>query len=466
MPPSLVDTPGTLRPMLRLAVPVLVEQSLHVLVGFSDTILAGQYLSTSELAAMGMLNYVLWTIETCFAIVAVGSTAVIARSIGAGDAQAARCAAHQSFLLGIVLAAVLMAAGFALTDRLVAALALTGDAADSAARYLRFLLAILPLMMAEFVGIACLRAAGDTVAGLTVMFVANCINVAVSWSLVRGVAVLGIPRLGWDGLAIGTSLSFSFAGIAILVMLARGRAGLKITWRELRPHRATMRRLLRVGLPGGGDQLAIVFCHLLYVRAINGLGELATAAHGVGVRIESMAYLPGFAFHVAAQTLVGQFLGAGDPRRAARSALVTLGVGGGLMIASGAVMYFAPDLLTRLFINPNEGDVRALANRLLPIVGVGMPALAVVSILGGALRGAGDTRLPIVFTFVGLIVVRLPLCYWLAYETISLPFFETPLSGQNLGVVGAWYAMVIDATVRCVLVGARFWQGGWRKAKV
>lgn len=452
--------------MLRLAVPVLVEQSLHVLVGFSDTILAGQYLSTPELAAMGMLNYVLWTIETCFAIVAVGSTAVIARSIGAGDMPAARRAVHQSLLLGIALAAVLMLVGFALTDRLVAALALTGDAAESAARYIRFLLAILPLMMAEFVGIACLRAAGDTTAGLIVMLIANCVNVSVSWSLVTGVEALGIPRLGWDGLAIGTSLSFSLAGIVILAMLARGRAGLRISWRELRPERATMRRLLHVGLPGGGDQLAIVFCHLLYVRAINGLGDLATAAHGVGVRIESMAYLPGFAFHVAAQTLVGQFLGAGDPRRAARAALVTLGVGGGLMVASGAVMFFAPDLLTRLFINPSEGDVRALANRLLPIVGVGMPALAVVSILGGALRGAGDTRLPIVFTFVGLILVRLPLCYWLAYETISLPFVETTISGQNLGVVGAWYAMVIDAGVRCVLVGARFWHGGWRGVHV
>lgn len=452
--------------MLRLAVPVLVEQSLHVLVGFSDTILAGQYLSTSELAAMGMLNYVLWAIETCFAIVAVGSTAVVARSIGASDIPAARRAMHQSFLLGIALAAGLMIVGFAMVDRLVSALALSGDAAANAARYIRFLLAILPLVMAEFVGIACLRAAGDTVAGLIVMFSANCVNVSVSWSLVRGVETLGIPRLGWDGLAIGTSLSFSIAGLAILAMLARGRSGMQLSARELRPHWPTMRRLLHVGLPGGGDQLAIVCCHLLYVRAINGLGELATAAHGVGVRIESMAYLPGYAFHVAAQTLAGQFLGAGDPRRATRSALVTLGVGGGLMVAAGAVMFFAPDWLTRLFINPQEADVRALANRLLPIVGVGMPALAVVAILSGALRGAGDTRLPIVFTFVGLIVVRLPLCYWLAYETISLPWSGMSLSGQNLGVVGAWYAMVIDATVRCVLVGWRFWQGGWKKVHV
>ena len=452
--------------MLRLAVPVLVEQSLHVLVGFSDTILAGQYLSTAELAAMGMLNYVLWTIETCFAIVAVGSTAVISRSIGARDFAAARRAVHQSLLLGALLAAIMMVAGFLLVDHLVAALGLAGESAANAARYIRFILAILPLMMIEFIGIACLRAAGDTIAGLNVMLLANCVNVVVSWSLARGVETLAIPRLGWDGLAIGTSLAFSVAGLVILAMLVRGRAGLKISWRELRPDRATMRRILHVGLPGGGDQLAIVFCHLLYVRSINGLGDLSTAAHGVGVRIESMAYLPGYAFHVAAQTLVGQFLGAGDPRRAGRAALTTLAVGGGVMCAAGAIMFFAPELLTRIFIRQEKVAVIELANQLLPIVGVGMPSLAIIAILSGALRGAGDTRLPIVFTFVGLLLVRLPLCYVLAYETLSIPFFNVELTGRNLGVVGAWYAMVIDATVRATLFATRFWQGGWRKIKV
>jgi putative MATE family efflux protein len=368
--------------------------------------------------------------------------------------------------LGAALSALLMVVGFFCVDALVDALDLSGDAAANAARYLRFLLAILPLMMVEFIGIACLRAAGDTVAGLYVMLLANCVNIAVAWSLVRGVETLGIPRLGWDGLAIGAAVAFSVAGIVILSMLGRGRAGLKLSRRELRADWPTMRRVLHVGLPGGGDQLAIVCCHLLYVRAIIGLGDLATAAHGVGVRIESMAYLPGFAFHVAAQTMVGQFLGAGEPRRATRAALTTLAVGGGLMVGAGAVMFFAPNLLTRLFIRPDEIAVIDLANRLLPIVGVGMPALAVVAILGGALRGAGDTRLPILFTFTGLLLVRLPLCYVLAYDTLWLPFVESPLAGRGLGVVGAWYAMVIDAAVRCTLVATRFWQGGWRKIKV
>jgi putative MATE family efflux protein len=362
-----------------------------------------------------------------------------------------------------------MLAGYALTDEIVGFLGLHGEAAERAARYLRFLLAVQPLVMLEVVGIACFRGAGDTVAGLMVMTMVNVVNISLSWSLVTGIEALGVPELGWDGLAIGTSTSFALAGLLILALLIRGRSGLQLTRREFRPDRATMRRILHVGVPGGADQIAVVCCHLLYVRAINGLGELASSAHGVGVRIESISYLTGFAFHVAAQTLVGQYLGAGDPRRATRAVVTTFLVGGGLMIASGVVLILFPESLTRIFIAEDSEDklhVIALASSLLPIVGVAMPALAVIAIVAGALRGAGDTRLPIMFTFVGLILVRLPGVYLLAYPEIHLPFLGITIAGWSLGVRGAWYAMTIDVCVRCVLLGGRFLQGGWKHVRV
>ena len=175
-----------------------------------------------------------------------------------------------------------------------------------------------------------------------------------------------------------------------------------------------MRRLLRIGLPGGADMLAIVCCHLAYVSIINRLGDEATAAHGIGVRIESLTYLPGFAFQVAAATMVGQYLGARDPRRARRAVFDALWVGGGVMIAAGLFMYLAPEAITRFFVRDDQARVIELTTRLLPIVATAIPALAVVSILAGALRRAGDTRLPLVFTFVGLVLVRLPLAAYLA----------------------------------------------------
>ena len=110
-----------------------------------------------------------------------------------------------------------------------------------------------------------------------------------------------------------------------------------------------MRRLLRIGLPGGCDVLAIITCHLIYVAIINSLGTAAAAAHGLGIQIEALAYLPGSAFHVAAATMAGQYLGAKDPRRATRSVIMACLVGGSIMSTAGLIFYFGGSLLTTFF---------------------------------------------------------------------------------------------------------------------
>jgi Na+-driven multidrug efflux pump len=92
--------------------------------------------------------------------------------------------------------------------------------------------------------------------------------------------------------------------------------------------------------------------------------------------------------------------------------------------------------------------------------------LAVVTILGGGLRGAGDTRRPLVFTFIGFLSVRIPFCYLLALKSVRVPFSEVSIAGFGLGVFGAWYAMMADVVVRAVLFVARFLHGGWKRIDV
>src|SRR5438045_3862533 len=111
--PLPLESPGTLRPMLRLALPVLAEQFLARLVVYSDTILAGQYLGRAPLAAMTLLAYLMWLVIGLFAFVAIGSLAMTARFVGAGDMETARRVANQSLLAGLVLC-VLMVGVFAL----------------------------------------------------------------------------------------------------------------------------------------------------------------------------------------------------------------------------------------------------------------------------------------------------------------------------------------------------------------
>jgi putative MATE family efflux protein len=333
-----------------------------------------------------------------------------------------------------------------------------------AASYLDILKLAIPLIMVEQVGSACLRGAGDTMAGLLAKLVAVIINLVVSTTLLLGLG--GLPSIGWPALALGAACGHGTAGLMILAFLIRGRAGLRLRLRDLRPDPQLLGRLLRVGIPAGADILIVLGCHLTYLAIINRLGDADAAAHGLGIQIEALSYLPGSAFAVAAATVAGQFLGAGDPRRAARGALAACCVGGAIMTAAGTLFYFGGQYLTVFFTGHWQDPTGLYATALLRIVAVSAPSLAVTMILTGALRGAGDTVWPLVFTLAGLLCVRLPGACWLAWDTIPLPWLGLTLTGLGWGVAGAWCAMVADVVLRSVLVLIRFEQGGWQRVRV
>jgi putative MATE family efflux protein len=341
---------------------------------------------------------------------------------------------------------------------------LEGKAAELAERYLWILTPVIPVIMLEQIGVACLRGAGDTVSGFIAKSIVNVVNVIVSTLLVLGPG--SIPKLGWEGLAIGAACGHGLGGLLVLVFLVRGKAGLRIELAGMRPDKELIRRLWRIGMPGGCDVLAVLCCHFVYLAIINGLGVEAAAAHGLGVQIEALAYLPCYAFHVAASTMTGQLLGAGDPRRASRSAIEACFVGGAMLTAAAFVFYFAGIWLAGFFTGDVNDPTAMAAGKLLKIVAFSTPPLAIVMVLTGALRGAGDTRWPLVVTFVGLIGVRLPLACLFAWESLHLPGLEITITGLGLGVAGAWCAMVIDVVLRSILLVYRFWQGRWKEMTV
>jgi putative MATE family efflux protein len=450
--------------MLRLAWPVLVEQILIMMVGLVDLWLTGRYLEERHLAAIGLMSYVLWLIPCMFGMVGIGATALIARFVGGGDDESARRVTNQSLIAGGVLALLITLLVLMGGGHFVTLTRLSGESVPLARQYLTILTPVIPLMMIAFVGIASLRGAGDTLSGFITMSVVNVVNIVVGASLVIGWGP--IPKIGWAGLPIGTACGHAVGGLVVLAMLIAGRAGMQLRWDLLRPNGKWLKRILRVGFPGGLDQTIIVCCHLWFLSIINSLGTLSAAAHGLGVRIESLAYMPGTAFQVAAATLAGQFLGAGDPRRATRSVMMACAVGGSLMVSAGAMFFFQGDWLTSLFLGKATRQTADLAIPLLKIVALAMPPFALSTILIGGLRGAGDTRWPLVFTLVGFIGVRIPLAYWLAWESFAIPLLGVTVTGFGLGVVGAWYAMLVDVIFRSVMVVWRFAGGGWRRVNV
>lgn len=449
--------------MLWLAMPVMAEESLTLLVGYTDWWLASHYLEGTEYkAAMGLMSYVLWLLPSAFASIAIGATALIARSVGGGDADTARRVTNQAVTIGGTLAMLAMLGTFFLADDFVRWMQLEDRAAELALRYTLIVMPGIPFIMIEQVAAACLRGAGDTVSGFVAKSIVNVVNMTLSPMLMLGLGPF--PRLGWEGLAIGTVSGHMIGGVLLGGLLLAGRSGLRVRFRQMKPDFALIRRILRIGLPGGADVMSVLCCHLVYVSIINRMGTLAAAAHGLGVQIEALAYLPASAFLVAATTMTGQFLGANQPEQATRSVHTILAVTTLFMTSVALVFYFGGELLTTFFTGDVNDPTGVITTRLLRIVAFSTPPLGVLMVLIGAMRGAGDTRMPLLITFVGLIGIRIPLACLFGWGAFSV--LGVTVEGFAWGLAGTWWAMLIDVVVRSLLASWRFLHGGWKEIVV
>jgi putative MATE family efflux protein len=513
-PPLIIDRlQPTWRIVLLLAIPVLAQQYLVFSVGLSDRFLAGRLQPLSrqeqaealghELLAVGLCGagqasgnwtgalaaeasweagrqirarhiayqaaqttaiYLAWMISSYTVLVSVGSTALVARLFGAGDRWAAVRVTNQSILLAVVLGAMAMVAGLWGLDRMVWLLKLRGDAAVFAAAYLRPLIFLVIFQVIESAGIACLVGAGDTRTGFWILGGVAVLNLPLAWGLFLGVGPL--PELRFVGIAWGTAISHTLGGLAVLAVLARGRAGLKLHIKFLRPEWDLLRRILRISVPAGVDSLIIIAGHLWFLSIVNDLGETASSAHGIALGWESLSFMCGVAFGTAAMTLVGQNLGAGQPTRAAHSGWVAFGVGCGMMCAMGLVFFVLARPMFEAFCpNLEQREVVAAGVPVLRLEAFAEPALASVIIFLAALRGAGDTRIPVLFNLVGLVGIRVPLAYLLTMKHFHLGTWGT-WPGFDLGLLGAWLGMFVDLLVRGVFFLHRFAGGRWQRVQV
>lgn len=454
-------------PLAVLVGPALLEQFLGLAVGFVDKWLAGNLFADAEpLAAIGLVAYCLAFMPVLFVMPAAAATALVSRAVGGRDDAAARQATSACLLVAVMLAVLSLGLAFSCGAWLVRLLGLPPGSSDLAIRYLTIVLPTLPLMAVIAVGVAALRGAGDMVGGLVAMSVVNLVNASASFVLATGQG--GLPALGWEGLAWGTVTGYACGAVVVSILLARSSRGLRPGRHDWRLGRDVLQRIKRVGGPAGIDTIGNAICHLTFLGIVNRLGNLDAAAHSVAIAIESLAFLPGSAFGIAAATLAGQFLGAGDAARARRSVGMAAVTAACLMTLAGGGFLLASNSLAAWFTGGagEQPEVASLAASLVWIVAFAQPPLALLMVFAGGMRGAGATRPPMVVNFAGLIVIRLPLAMFLAWPAVELPYDLGTLSGCGLGVYGAWLAMAADLATRGIAMLVLYLRGDWARAVV
>jgi putative MATE family efflux protein len=300
-----------------------------------------------------------------------------------------------------------------------------------------------------FVGNASLRGAGNTRAAMMVMTVVNVLNIIVSWVAVNG--PFGLPQLGVAGSALGATTGRVVGCMLVMSLLLRGHNGLQLTWRDFRVEFGLVKRILRIGLPTGVERTLMRIGKMVFLRALASIGTIALAAHAVALRAESLSFMPGFGFAVAGTTLVGQALGARDPERAAQSGMITFQMAAALMAVMGLVFVLVPRPLIAIFTD----DIAVIEMAVTPlrIVGFIQPLLAASMVFPGCLRGAGDTRYPMLITSISVWAIRVPSVFLLGLAL-------------GWGLDGAWLGMAIDLVVRGTLFFLRFRSGRWQEARV
>lgn len=442
------DSTATARKQVfKLAGPSFLEMALVALVNMADMIMVGR-LGSKAIAAVGLTNEPVLFAVAAFIALNVGTTAVIARAIGADEGDVANDAMRQSLILVLVMGIIISILGFIFARQVLGFMGAEPDVLPLGISYMKITAAGGVFMVISMSLTAALRGAGDTVSPMKANMVANVVNIIGNYLLIYG--KFGFPELGVPGAALASTIARIVAFVLLLWVVTSGASHLQLKG-PIRLNKRLLNRIIRVGIPSTIEQVIFRGGQLAYVRIVAGFGTTVIAAHQIGINIMSLSFMPGTAFAVAATTLVGVGLGAGMPDVAEDWAKETRRMGTLVSSCMGLIFILFGKYLALLYTNDSEVISRTAT--ILRILGFVQPAQSMQFILAGGLRGAGDTKWPLFSTAIGVWGFRVIIGYFLAVV-------------MGMELVGAWLGMAVDQLVRSAIIAFRFRSGKWKDTEV
>lgn len=439
----------TARIVLILAIPVIIESISQTLMGIVDMYFVGK-LGTEAIASVGITNTIMNVYIAFFIAVGIGTTAIISRAIGAKKFQTAKEALQQSVTLAIIIGVIIGIINFLFSKNILLLLGTEIKVMEYAVPYFRAV-AVPAVFLSMMISISsAYRGAGDTRTPMKIALMANVVNIVLDYILIFG--ILNFTGLGILGAGLATTISRVGSTVFLIVKLNRSTSPIKSNiFKNWHVDKKMFKSIINIGIPAGIEKLFMRVGQLVYVGLIIKIGTDAYAVHTIGGTIQSLSFLPGMGFAVAAATLVGQNLGANEHEKAMKYGMVAYALGAMFMATLGIIFFFFGEKIASLFIE--DPVITELVGKVLKIVAFSEPFGAMTIVITAALQGAGETKFPMFLTFAGIWIFRVLGIYILGIKL-------------HYGIVGAWIAISVDIIVRGCILMIRFRKGKWKDIKI
>lgn len=442
--------------ILMLAWPVFLEQVLSTLVHSVDTAMVGSLgaVATASVSISGTPIMLINGVVMCFGM---GFTALIARMVGAQNYERANSLIRQAITTVFMLSIPLSAVTFLLSEKIPVWMGAQADVAVMAAGYNKIIACGMFFRALTMVLSAIYRGYGDTKTPMVVNTSVNLANVVGNYLLIyapHDVNIFGrtfhVWGAGWgvNGAAASTSITIAIGAAVFLAMTFIRPGKMKISVKDsFKLVKEDMRSVTTISVPIMCERLVMGVASVVIAATVASLGTIAVASNSLAATIESFCYMPGFAFGSAATTLTGQSLGAQRPDLGEKYVNTCIKMASALMLVGSVLMAVFSAQLMSLF-TPDRQVIQT-GSELVKLLAIIQVPYIISQIHAGALRGAGDTKVPFYLTLFSMWGVRV------LGATVFVRFL-------GLGIHWVIVAMNADNILRMVLFWIRYKQGEWK----
>ena len=384
--------------LINFSLPLLLGNLFQQLYNMVDTWVVGNYVSNEAFSAVGTVGPVINTLIGFFLGLSSGAGVVISQYYGAGREEKVRQAVHTALMLTLVLGVVFTAAGIAMTPLMLQLMKTPAEVAPEQAAYLRIYFAGVMGLLLYNMGSGILRAVGDSRRPFYFLVVSAVLNTVLDLLFVIKF------HMGVEGVAYATIIAQAVSALLTLWVLMRAEGGIRLELRALRFTWSVLRQIVAVGIPAALQMAITAFSNVFVQSYINYFGPDCMSGWTAYTKVDQLVILPVQSISMANTTFVGQNLGVGDTPRAKKGVRISLW----LSVAVTAVLLipvllFAPDLTA--FFN-SKAEVVSYGALLLRLLSPFYFLFCINQIYAGALRGAGNSQMPMWIMLGSFVVFR------------------------------------------------------------